>query len=220
MLVIAVDGVAPGIGKSTLAAALAARLRESGLVVDRFREEDILTRPAYGTVARQFQETGRVEPVLLLSATERYLRDLRHDGVGVAVLDSLLPFVPSLLAWGHDLPTITAFVRDLTGILAQTRPLLVYLDGRSAPPWSGRSTARARHGCPGSSAATPGRRTRSRICPRCTRTSTAVGGSPCGCWPTAAGTCWSSPTPTVAAPRRLWPWCPRTRGSAAGRTGE
>ncbi len=129
MLVIAVDGVAPGIGKSTLAAALAARLRESGLVVDRFREEDILTRPAYGTVARQFQETGRVEPVLLLSATERYLRDLRHDGVGVAVLDSLLPFVPSLLAWGHDLPTITAFVRDLTGILAQTRPLLVYLDG-------------------------------------------------------------------------------------------
>lgn len=129
MRVIAVDGVAPGIGKSTLAAALAVRLHERGSVVEHFREEDILSRPAFGAVARQFQETGRVEPVLLLSATERYLRDLRHDGVGVAVLDSLLPFVPSLLAWGHDLPTITAFVRDLTGILAQTRPLLVYLYG-------------------------------------------------------------------------------------------
>lgn len=128
-LIIAVDGVAPGIGKSTVATALAARLAARGFAVDHFREEDILTRPAYGAVAKQFRDIGRVEPRLLLEATASYLADSCCAGVDVVVVDSLLPFIPSLLAWGHDRRTIATFVQELTDVLRNTSSVLIYLDG-------------------------------------------------------------------------------------------
>jgi thymidylate kinase len=47
----------------------------------------------------------------------------------VAVVDALLPFIPSLTAWGYDARAIDEFVGRLTGVLEGTRVLLVYLDG-------------------------------------------------------------------------------------------
>ena len=126
-LVVAIDGVAPGIGKSTVASAVVMWLRERGLVVDHFREEDILSRPAFAAVATAFRESGRVEPSLLLAATDALVGDLPPGDV--TVLDSLLPFIPSLLAWGHDRATISTFVRDLTHVLRGVRLLTIYLDG-------------------------------------------------------------------------------------------
>lgn len=68
-----------------------------------------------------------MEPWLLLTATGVLVGRLR--GYDVAVLDSLLPFIPSLLAWGHDRQTVSTFVRDLTQVLHGVRLVTVYLDG-------------------------------------------------------------------------------------------
>lgn len=147
-LIIAIDGVAPGIGKSTLAAAVAAQLVLRGQAVDCFREEDILTHQAYGAVAEQFRRTDRVQPSVLLAATAEYVAGLRRNGVQVAVVDSLLPFIPSLLAWGHGPAAVSAFVHDLTTVLSGTALVVVYLDGaieqaldravrREGEPWLG-----------------------------------------------------------------------------------
>lgn len=126
-LLIALDGVAPGVGKSTAATRLADELSARGLRVDHFREEEVLTRPACAVLADEFRSTGRVVPETMLEATRRYVASL--DDADVAVVDALLPFIPSLMAWGHDAGAIDEFVGRLTGVLEGTRVLLVYLDG-------------------------------------------------------------------------------------------
>lgn len=70
--------------------------------MDRFREEEILSRPAFRGVASELRDGGRVVPAALLAATASYLACLDAGNVEVAVMDALLPFIPSLLAWGHD----------------------------------------------------------------------------------------------------------------------
>lgn len=99
------------------------------MTVDLFREEEILSRPAYAAVAGEFRATGRVEPQLLVTATAALVSDLQRDGVQLAVLDALLPFIASMLAWGHDEETISAFLGDLTAVLEPARLVVVYLDG-------------------------------------------------------------------------------------------
>ncbi len=126
---IAVDGVAPGIGKSTLVEGLARSYAGQGCRVDRFAEAEIITRPVYAEVGRQFRTTGRVDPDALLAATADDLDALDAAGVQVAVLDALLPFVPSLLAWGHDRAAISRFLGALTHRFGARRVVLVYLDG-------------------------------------------------------------------------------------------
>lgn len=128
-LLIAIDGVAPGVGKSTLAAALADHFARRGVVVDHFREEEILTRPACTTVAEQFHSRGEVDPAALIDATKEYLLSLREAEVDVAVLDAFVPFLQSMLGWGYDDDAIDEFVRELTGAMAGTPKVLVYLDG-------------------------------------------------------------------------------------------
>ena len=66
---VAVVGATPGVGKSTLCVRLAAALEERGLAVDHFREEEILTRPAYRRVAAEFGSSGVVPPEVLIEAT-------------------------------------------------------------------------------------------------------------------------------------------------------
>lgn len=129
MEVIAVDGVGPGVGKSTLAAALADLLTASGLRVDHFREEDIRHRPAFAAAMADFERVGRIESGALLTATAAWLRELASDGVEVAVADALLPYIPSLLAWGRDEAAVDRFIGHLTAILAGTALVSVYLDG-------------------------------------------------------------------------------------------
>lgn len=128
-LLVVLDGVAPGVGKSTLAAGVADWCAGLGVRVDHFREAEILSRPAFSGVARQFRDRDRVAPDALLDAIESYLAALDADGMDVAILDALLPFIPSLLAWAYDDAAVGAFVTDLTELL-RGRPLLVlYLDG-------------------------------------------------------------------------------------------
>lgn len=53
-VLIAAWGVFPGIGKSMLCVGLPGWLADAGMRVDHFQEEEILTRPQYAAVAREF----------------------------------------------------------------------------------------------------------------------------------------------------------------------
>jgi len=120
---VAVLGAAPGVGKSTLCDRLAAALADRGLSVDHFREEEILSRPAYAPVAAEFRASGVVRPETLLAATAEYVATATGD---VAVTDALFPYLPSLRAWGHLPEQITGFLVELARIV---RPVLLYVDG-------------------------------------------------------------------------------------------
>lgn len=126
---VVVWGASPGIGKSTVCAGLADRLAATGLLVDHFREEEILTRPAFADVAREFGDTGVVELATLREATVRFVRTMLAGPCDVAVADALMPYIPTLLAIGHDDDAIDAFLADLTATLAPVCPVMVFLDG-------------------------------------------------------------------------------------------
>ncbi|MGW1625925.1 hypothetical protein [Streptomyces sp. NPDC002172] len=130
-VLISVWGASPGVGKSTLCGGLARRLADAGLRVDHFREEEVLTRPQFAAVAEAFRTTGTVGPGLLIAATAEFVDSVLASGVDVVIADALVPFVPTLLAMGHDEETIDAFLTDLTRVLAPVSPVMVFLDGNA-----------------------------------------------------------------------------------------
>ncbi|QEV56943.1 hypothetical protein CP981_20520 [Streptomyces platensis] len=124
----AVVGNSPGVGKSTLCRALADWLRSTGATVDHFEEADILTRPAFRAVAEEFADGAHsVRPETLVAATRAYVTESRAAGTDVLVTDALLPFIPSLMAWGHDEPAITGVLRELATAVDPARVTVVYL---------------------------------------------------------------------------------------------
>src|SRR6266508_2814700 len=132
MRLVAVVGAAPGIGKSQLCASLVDWLTEEGLAVDHFAEEHVLSRPGFAAVASEFAATGRVSSTVLVDTTARYLADAAAAGIAVVVMDSLIPFVPSLLAFGHPEHDIAAIVDDLATRIAAIPTVTVFLDGDAA----------------------------------------------------------------------------------------
>ncbi|WP_336047668.1 hypothetical protein [Streptomyces sp. CA2R101] len=125
---IAVIGNSPGVGKSTLCRHLAAWLKDTGATVDHFPEADILTRPAFRPVAEEFADgNNSVRPETLIESTRAYLAESRAAGIDVLVTDALLPFIPSLVAWGHDEPSITQVLHELTTAVEPTQVTVIYL---------------------------------------------------------------------------------------------
>jgi hypothetical protein len=127
--VVAVVGAAPGVGKSTLCAALGRRLRDRGERVDHFDEPDVLRRPEFADVAAAFRTTGSVPPETLVAATVDYVEGAAQRGIGVVVMDALLPFIPSLLAFGHAEHAIAGVLDGLAKRIAYADTLVVFLDG-------------------------------------------------------------------------------------------
>jgi hypothetical protein len=118
----------PGAGKSTLCRTLAERYTATGVAVDHFAEEHILTRAAFASVAEEFADgSGVVRPETLVAATRDHVRQARADGVEVSITDALVPFIPSLRAWGHDEEEITEIVRDLERAVDATEVIIVHL---------------------------------------------------------------------------------------------
>ncbi|MGW4935162.1 hypothetical protein ACWEQH_19395 [Streptomyces sp. NPDC004166] len=142
-VLITVWGVSPGVGKSTLCTGLSKWLADTGLRVDHFREEEILTRPQFAAVAEEFKATGRIALGTLIEAAAKFVDAVVASGDDVVIADALMPFVPTLLAMGHGEKTIDAFMTDLTAVLAQVRPVMVFLDGNAE---SALSRAAAREG--------------------------------------------------------------------------
>ncbi|MFF1699410.1 hypothetical protein ACFVXC_38270 [Streptomyces sp. NPDC058257] len=131
-LLISVCGASPGMGKSTLCGGLARWLSDTGLRVDHFHEEEILTRPQYAAVAEEFKATGTVGLGTLTAATAEFVHAVVASGDDVVVADALVPYVPTLLAMGHGEEAIDAFMTDLTEVLAPVGPVMVFLDGNAA----------------------------------------------------------------------------------------
>lgn len=147
-VLIAVAGAAPGIGKSTLCRALAGWLSGLGLRVDHFREDEVLTRDEFAAGAAEFEAGGVVQLPTLLDAVAGFVSSILASGDDVVITDSLIPFVPSLLAWGHGEDVMTRFLHDLSCLLEPVAPIVVYLDGdplaalaraaeREGPGWLG-----------------------------------------------------------------------------------
>ncbi|MYV46665.1 hypothetical protein [Streptomyces sp. SID2888] len=130
-VLITVWGASPGVGKSTLCTGLSQWLADTGLRVDHFREEEILTRPQFAAVAEEFKATGTVALRTLITAAAKFVDAVVASGDDVVVADALMPFVPTLLAMGHGEETIDAFMTDLTAVLARVRPVMVFLDGNA-----------------------------------------------------------------------------------------
>jgi thymidylate kinase len=127
---ICVLGSAPGIGKSTLCERLRASFERQRLGVDHFAEEDILTAPEFAEVAGEFRSTGVVAMATLLAATKAYVK--RVERFDVAIADSQLPYLPSLIAFGHSREELVSFLADLAEIVRPVDPVVVYLDGDPA----------------------------------------------------------------------------------------
>lgn len=123
-VLIAVTGDGPGLGKSTLAASLA-----EALGAELFREADIETDPCFADVMAEFRSTGEVTRETLLRAAGRYAADVEERGPATVALDSLFPYLPSLLAWGHSDDDITTFFTLLAGEVGAHRLVQVHLTG-------------------------------------------------------------------------------------------
>lgn len=125
---ISVIGSSPGVGKSTLCRALADWLSRLGASVDHFEEADVLARPAFRPVAEEFAGgAGAVRPGTLVECTRAYVDQSLAAGRDCLVTDALLPFVPSLVAWGHDESTLVQVMKDLTGAVEPADVTVVYV---------------------------------------------------------------------------------------------
>ncbi|MFE0105265.1 hypothetical protein [Streptomyces sp. NPDC059009] len=125
---ISVIGSSPGVGKSTLCGAVAKWLAESGASVDHFEEADILTRAAFQPVAEEFGDgTGAVRPETLVACTRAYVTESVSAGRDYVVTDALLPFIPSLVAWGHGEVALTRVMDELTRAVEPAQVTLVYV---------------------------------------------------------------------------------------------
>ncbi|MDQ1023742.1 hypothetical protein QF035_001324 [Streptomyces umbrinus] len=125
---ISVIGSSPGVGKSTLCRALADWPAGLGASIDHFEEADILARPAFRPVAEEFAGgAGAVRPETLVECTRAYVDESLAAGRDCLVTDALLPFVPSLVAWGHDESTLVQVMKDLTGAMEPADVTVVYV---------------------------------------------------------------------------------------------
>ncbi|MFD6275388.1 hypothetical protein ACFWFI_07420 [Streptomyces sp. NPDC060209] len=125
---ISVIGSSPGVGKSTLCRAVAEWLTGVGAAVDHFEEPDILTRPAFRAVAEEFADgAGVVRPATLVACTRAYVAESLRAGRDYLVTDALLPFIPSLVAWGHDEETLVHVVEELARAVEPAQVTVVYV---------------------------------------------------------------------------------------------
>ncbi len=128
MHLISVVGSSPGVGKTTLCRAVAQWLAGVGASVDHFEEADLLTRPAFRPVAEEFAgETAAVRPATLTACTRAYVAESLTTGKDHLVTDALLPFIPSLVAWGHDEASLVQVMEDLSHAVQPAQVTVVYV---------------------------------------------------------------------------------------------
>lgn len=118
-----VTGAGPGLGKSTLARAVASILASRGIRTQLFEEAEIKAHPAFVSLWGEFQATGQVTANALIDSAGDYINRLDAASVEVGILDALFPYLPSLLAWGYSDVAIAAFFEQL-GAVFGARPVI------------------------------------------------------------------------------------------------
>ncbi|GAB3436155.1 hypothetical protein [Flindersiella endophytica] len=126
---IAVLGSSPGVGKSTECERLHRGFAAEGLRVDHFEEKEIRTRAAFAPVWESYQREGSVPPELFLSSTRAYVGWLLAEGYDVAIADALMPYLPSLFAFGMSEQAAAGFLASLRAVLEPVDFEILYLDG-------------------------------------------------------------------------------------------
>ncbi|MFF8285311.1 hypothetical protein ACF06W_21690 [Streptomyces albus] len=123
-----VIGSSPGVGKSTLCRAPAGWLSATGASVDHFAEADVLVREEFRPVADEFAGgSAAVRPETLTAAVRAYVAASTAAGRDYLVTDALLPFIPSLVAWGHDERALCSFMDRLFRVLGPVPVTVVYV---------------------------------------------------------------------------------------------
>lgn len=126
-----VTGASPGLGKSTLARRLGDRLAARHPEVVVFPEAMIGDCPAFADVLASFRATGTASRAALVDATQRFAGTYR-DGRAIVVQDMLLPYVPSLLAWGFSDAEIAEVFAEIDAACVGIRLVQLHLDGSPA----------------------------------------------------------------------------------------
>ncbi|MFF3496764.1 hypothetical protein ACFYWS_36115 [Streptomyces sp. NPDC002795] len=128
MHLISVIGNSPGVGKSTLCRSVAEWLTGVSASVDHFEEADILTRAAFQPVVEEFAGgDSAVRPATLVECTRAYVAESLAAGKDYLVTDALVPFVPSLVAWGHDEGTLVHVMEELVRAVEPAQVTVVYV---------------------------------------------------------------------------------------------
>ncbi len=125
---VAVTGVAPAVGTSTLAQGIRDWLVSRDLAVDLVEEDEVLTRPEFAPAARELAVTGTVGIDTLVDCVGTFVTSIKNSPADAVVSDSLLPFVHSLVEWGYGENAIEGFFTSVTEQLEGMPFTLVYLD--------------------------------------------------------------------------------------------
>jgi hypothetical protein len=120
------EGTAPGIGKTTVAAALACELEGRGWTVDLFDERALFDRAETSTAAASFRTRRTATEAELL---EGY-RNLAGSDVDALIFPWSCPAMAEDLDWAAEQTALTQHARTVTEVVSvRFAPLLVWLDG-------------------------------------------------------------------------------------------
>ena len=126
-----VTGAAPGLGKSTMARCLGGRLEAGGREVVTLLESVIAERDEFADVMSSFRSTGTATGAALVEATRRLAATFRERDA-IVVQDMLLPYLPSLFAWGFSDEDIVDLFARISAACSGVELVQVHLDGSSA----------------------------------------------------------------------------------------
>ena len=126
---IMVDGIGPGIGKSTLAWNLATALAERGVPVDLLPENAIFNRPEFADAAVGFRSKQfELEREALPKGYRALVRRNEASGAWV-VFDWSAGSMAEDLPWAAEMDALTDHMREVTEIVGALDPALLLLDG-------------------------------------------------------------------------------------------
>jgi thymidylate kinase len=127
--VVMMEGVAPGIGKSTLAEGLADSLRASGAAVDLFPEEQLFERGDFAEVAAGFRSKDFPTPAAFLHAYSLTLRRAKASQAWL-ILDWNCAGMASDLPWAMaDRGRLDQLVRRVRSLAGGSAATVLYLGG-------------------------------------------------------------------------------------------
>ncbi len=126
--IVAISGVAPAVGASTLARGLRDWFTTCGLSVDLVEEDETLTRPAFAPMARELAVTGTCAISTLAECVAAFAGGCAESEVDVVICDSLFPFVRALSDWDNGEIAIDGFLATCTEAIGSIPFTLVYLD--------------------------------------------------------------------------------------------
>ncbi len=126
-ILLAVTGVAPAVGVSTLTRSLREWLSARGLSVDHLEQDEVYTRAELAPVARELAVRESVAIETLVQTISDFV-GAEGDDDSVILLDSLFPFVSALTEWGYGDYRISGFFDEIAERLSGVHVVVVYLD--------------------------------------------------------------------------------------------